>query len=641
MVLHQPRAALLVLPFLAPSLDPVFITTRTLHFATVLAAARPVQLPLRAPQVPPGALWLRFEQKLNLPYRLWKHETWNLYNRLRAIPNGLCRLTAKHCHKLWGYIFHLPQRSPGQIFELANAQIKFRIPFSLQQQTAYIEALYCLGKKNHAYQIFANGPPPGTLPDTRWFNVGIQMHAKDRDLLNAEQVLQRLLSTGAAPTSFSFMPLIMNYCLLKNKDRALLSYSRMKSACPEIDLQSYEAVLFSFFEAGYPSIAARVYDDILAASLTPSTLTTSVMYDHLAKRANNLTELLNLGVRINNINREFAFDPFYYASVMANLCRLNEMDYALVVFKGLRNADEKLDTIHYNIIIGGYLKVNNDMPAAESLAQDMFKSDGTGKVPQPDVSTFGMLVQWYVDNDQPTKVFSLIQTMKSLGIKPNTYIANMLLHLWNIRRNRIKFWETFDEMKLQEIQQDAHTFGMAWLSLYLTAYAKRDVMQHVRHPRGLFRQMLETPNLDPHVRMFDIVIKAFLGYKDPAGCLIAYEAMIRHYKLQCDWITAEKIVRGIAGMTDEGAWYHSGLLKLKSILGDLNEIKLARGAFHQKSPETSPQTDIDPDDLRKLLFKFVRNTKLASTARKDLVEAREAMGANYIPIDALKNTAAS
>lgn len=150
-----------------------------------------------------------------------------------------------------------------------------------------------------------------------------------------------------------FAILILGYWRLKNAEKAVETFGRMKDYDCKPNLFACNVILHVLVEKNVVLLALAVYNMMLKSNISLGCDTFNVLIDGLFK--NEMTEdALNLFDEMTS--RGLLPNHITYSVIISGLCKAKRMRDAYDLFNVMVNSGCKLDSITYNTLIDGYCK---------------------------------------------------------------------------------------------------------------------------------------------------------------------------------------------------------------------------------------------------------------------------------------------
>lgn len=301
--------------------------------------------------------------------------------------------------------------------------------------------------------------------------LSIAGEAKDFKLV--EKLVEEMEDYSLEKDIKTWTILISLYGKAKLTGKALMVYSKMRESGCEPDGLVYKTLVSSLSAAGKPELAMEFYQEmvkkgigvvdmkmckVLLSSLAASGDTASVLeiamdmvasfklsehdvYHYILKSfcvSRRIKEALEFIHVLNS--KGIVLDPEYFEILVAGLCRANRIEDALELINIMKRKNV-VDGKFYGIIINWYLR-QNDVSKALDLFQNM-KEFGY----LPTTSTYTQLMQHLFRLAEYEKGFELHEEMLEKGIELDN-VAIMTVVVGNVRQNHIsEAWKVFRTME--------------------------------------------------------------------------------------------------------------------------------------------------------------------------------------------------
>ncbi|CAA6658683.1 unnamed protein product [Spirodela intermedia] len=322
---------------------------------------------------------------------------------------------------------------------------------------AFNSLINLLASKNRAGEAVAlfrrHLASPSFSPDTCSFNIAVQCLLRTGDLDGAVELFHAMPSFGCSPDDFSHNILIHGLCRANQveKGRQILRDIRSTRSRPP-GVITYTSVISGLCKMGKMADACEVFDEMLAAGITPTEVTFNVLIDGFGKAGDTasaaavhakmaaagcspdvvtFTSLIDGHCRAGQLEealrlwRDMSVLPNAYTfSVLVNaLCRVNRLSEARELLAELRRrADIAVPgAFVYNPAIDGFCKAGN-LQEANRLVMEMEE-----KGCSPDKVTYTILIIGHCMKGRVADAISLFGKMGAAGCEPDGITVGSLV----------------------------------------------------------------------------------------------------------------------------------------------------------------------------------------------------------------------
>ncbi|GJU23924.1 pentatricopeptide repeat-containing protein [Tanacetum coccineum] len=267
------------------------------------------------------------------------------------------------------------------------------------------------------------------------------------------RVLDDVRKCGFRVPSDAFAVFIGGYVEVKEVERAVEAFGRMKEFDCEPNLFTYNLVLSVLVGKGMVLLALAVYNLMLKLNCHLNCSTYSILIDGLCK-SGKVADALVLFDEMTD--RGILPSKITYTVVLTGLCNAKRIDDAYRLFDNMKSSGNKPDGITYNALLNGVCKLGR-MDEAFALLKD-FRKDGfdldlnsysslidglfrtrrfkeghemyrkmTETDIQPDVVLHTIMIRGLCDEGRVHDAFKLVREMTDRGLVPDTQTYNTLI----------------------------------------------------------------------------------------------------------------------------------------------------------------------------------------------------------------------
>ncbi|XP_044466847.1 putative pentatricopeptide repeat-containing protein At1g16830 [Mangifera indica] len=233
---------------------------------------------------------------------------------------------------------------------------------------------------DNAFGILNTMELEGQAPDLVFYNVLIDCLSKNGRYDDALSLFHSLSQRKLVPDCYTFSSLLSTLCLSK---RFSLLPKLVNGLVVEADLVVCNALLSYFCEAGLPSLAVELYNDMVGRGLRP--------------------------------------DRYSFVGLLCGLCGDGRIDEAVSVYQGIVMTQNALDAHVHTVIIDKLIKAGKCHRAIR-----LFRRAIVEKYPL-DVVSYAVAICGLLKGGRIGDASTLYGQMKEVGLSPNAYIYNMML----------------------------------------------------------------------------------------------------------------------------------------------------------------------------------------------------------------------
>ena len=142
-------------------------------------------------------------------------------------------------------------------------------------------------------------------------------------------------------------------------------------------------------------------------------------------------------------------DIITYSTIIKGLCKSEQLDKALKLYREMKEKEMKLDEVVFNSLLDGCVKHKGDIETAMELVADM-ETYGISRSNY----TYSILIKLYTRMNDIGKTLGVYQEMKHKGIVPGIIVYTCLLQACIKSKDIMKALEIFNEMKRAGVSPD-------------------------------------------------------------------------------------------------------------------------------------------------------------------------------------------
>ncbi|KAL0910017.1 hypothetical protein M5K25_020940 [Dendrobium thyrsiflorum] len=215
----------------------------------------------------------------------------------------------------------------------------------------------------------------------------------------AFKVIQEMMRKGFVPDTSTYTKVIGCLCQASKVEEAFCLFEEMKSTGVAPDVYTYTTLIDTFCKVGLIQQAKNWFDEMIRNGCTPNVVTyTSLIHSYLKARrvseANKLfTSMLGMGCLPNVVT---------YSALIDGLCKAGDIEKACQI---------------YSKMTGTY----------EGNNVDMYFQGNSSNTTEPNVFTYGALVDGLCKAHKVVEAHDLLDAMLSSGCKPNQVVYDALV----------------------------------------------------------------------------------------------------------------------------------------------------------------------------------------------------------------------
>ncbi|MFS8002031.1 putative tetratricopeptide-like helical domain superfamily [Helianthus anomalus] len=266
-------------------------------------------------------------------------------------------------------------------------------------------------------------------------------------------VLDEVNKLGYRVSSDAFAALIGGYWGVKNGEKVMEVFGKMKEYGCEANLFTYNLVLHVLVSKGMVLLALAVYNVMLKVNCHLNCATYSILVDGLCK-SGKISDALELFDEMSK--RGIAPSKVTYTVVLNGLCQAKRIDDAYRLFEDMRRGFGEVDSVACNALLNGVCKLGRmeealgllkrfekdgfelDLNGYSSLIDGLFRTkrfkEGHDMFKQmieaditPDVVLYTIMIRGLCDEGRVHDAFKMIKEMTDRNLVPDTQAYNTLI----------------------------------------------------------------------------------------------------------------------------------------------------------------------------------------------------------------------
>lgn len=231
-------------------------------------------------------------------------------------------------------------------------------------------------------------------------------------------VLDELRNEKISISADAFAVLILGYWRLRNAEKAVDAFGRMKDYDCKPNLFACNVILHVLVQKNVILLALTLYNMMLKSNLDMGCDTFNVLIDGLCK--NGMTEAaLNLYEEMTS--RRILPNRITYTVVISGLCKAKRTSDAYNLFKVMVNSGCQPDSATYNTLIDGYCK--QGMIDEACLLVKSFQDDGF----DVGIEGFSCLIHGLVKANRIGEAEELFQKVLEVGLEPDVVLYTIMM----------------------------------------------------------------------------------------------------------------------------------------------------------------------------------------------------------------------
>ncbi|RWW43641.1 hypothetical protein BHE74_00050670 [Ensete ventricosum] len=215
----------------------------------------------------------------------------------------------------------------------------------------------------------------------------------------AFQIIKEMMRKGFVPDSSTYAKVIGLLCQASKVEKALLLFQEMKKNDVVPDVYTYTILIDSFCKVGLIEQAWRWFKEMQRDGCLPNVVTyTALIHAYLkAKRLSKANELFKSMISMGCVPNVVT-----YTALIDGLCKAREIEEACHIYAKMRGICE------------------------DAVGSNCFE-DGNNEVAQPNVFTYGALVDGLCKAHKVVEACDLLNAMSSAGCEPNHIVYDSLI----------------------------------------------------------------------------------------------------------------------------------------------------------------------------------------------------------------------
>ncbi|CAE8608164.1 unnamed protein product, partial [Polarella glacialis] len=216
------------------------------------------------------------------------------------------------------------------------------------------------------------------------------------------------------------------------------------------DAAAYNAVITGFATKGNAQEAARWFDRMTSAKLSPDVKTCSALVDARVKKGdvNGAAKLL---LKLQTAGEEL--DCFAYTSVISGFAEQGDMAAAHLWLQRLVESSLGLDEAVFNAVIKGFVR-KRDLVAAVNCLQQMSEAGLA-----PNVISYTTLLSAFAERGDELEVERWLHAMQAAGVTPTTVTCNAIVGGFASHGNMTLAADWLRRMKGAKFKPDSITYN--------------------------------------------------------------------------------------------------------------------------------------------------------------------------------------
>ncbi|XP_042388604.1 pentatricopeptide repeat-containing protein At1g06710, mitochondrial-like [Zingiber officinale] len=215
----------------------------------------------------------------------------------------------------------------------------------------------------------------------------------------AFQIIKEMMGKGFAPDSSTYTKVIDVLCQASKLEEAFLLFQEMKKNDVVPDVYTYTILIDTFCKVGLIKQASGWFNEMQINGCTPNVVTyTALIHAYLkTKQVSKANELFKSMISMGCIPNVIT-----YTALIDGLCKAGEIDGACHIYARMRgNCEEKITDNYFN--------------------------DGSIEILEPNVFTYGALVDGLCKAHKVVEARDLLNAMSSAGCDPNQIVYDALI----------------------------------------------------------------------------------------------------------------------------------------------------------------------------------------------------------------------
>nr|UPT49276.1 pentatricopeptide repeat protein AaPPR121 [Agave angustifolia] len=215
----------------------------------------------------------------------------------------------------------------------------------------------------------------------------------------AFEIIKEMMSKGFVPDNSTYSKVIGFLCQAHKVEHAFLLFDEMKKNGVTPDVYTYTILIDNFCKVGLIKQAQVWFDDMMRDGCTPNVVTyTALIHAHLkAKQVNKANELFE-----SMVGNGCLPNVVTYTSLIDGLCKAGEVEKACQIYAKMRGTCDGTDV-------------------------DKYFEGGDANFTEPNVFTYGALVDGLCKAHKVVEARDLLEAMSSAGCDPNHVVYDALI----------------------------------------------------------------------------------------------------------------------------------------------------------------------------------------------------------------------
>ncbi|KAI9802244.1 MAG: hypothetical protein M1825_002965 [Sarcosagium campestre] len=444
-----------------------------------------------------------------------RKDLWRWYSRCKQnVPNFAARLSTAAWHVLWTSQSIKSPSNPDRnahIRSLGKDMNACRYKMNADQRVTLIEALFLDGKYDEAAILWERDERDLTGNKNvleRFFDVGIRAFAAKGNPQRAQELSRVLLNRYGAGDARVLIPVLRSWNRSEDESgpqRAWALYIRLKQMLGHrMTPEDYEDISRAFLQAGKAEPALAVFKDMLLIDDPHSRFQSPALYwkalglvDDVRSLTIDASETAKVSLEAMTVLPPKFQNKFFWGGWMKKLLGAGEADSAVLVIELMYKRGMTPDPKWVNGVIGCWIRMGDSKSysKAEQLAWEMIEQRKTTvakqlpgehdgqpppkvplpedvpaltdrRVPDANLETFNVLVEYYLNRDKHALVESLYEVMtRSTEIDPDVYFMNHVFASRFKTKGPREVWKDYVDWAHETTdaaRPDIQTFGCLW-----------------------------------------------------------------------------------------------------------------------------------------------------------------------------------
>lgn len=280
---------------------------------------------------------------------------------------------------------------------------------------------------------------------TSVFNTILSIAGEARDFKLIEKLVEEMENYSLQKDIKTWTILISLYGNAKLTGKALTVYSKMRESGCEPDGVVYKTLICSLSAAGKPELAMEFYQEMIKKGIRVVDMKMCKVLVSCLAGSGDTASVLDIAKHMVALFNVQERDVYHY--ILKSFCISRRIKEALEFIHGLNSKGIELDPEYFEILVGGLCRANRIEDALELVNIMKRKIDVDGKI-------YGIIINWYLRQNDVLKALDLFQNMKEMGYLPTTSTYTQLMqHLFRLAEYE-KGFELYKEMLEKGIELD-------------------------------------------------------------------------------------------------------------------------------------------------------------------------------------------